>query len=216
MTQTTMLPAAPEAPEASNNRRNILLVGGLAAVVLAGGGYFFLAGGSSSDTASDSFVVPHHKAPVTKTVAKKAPAAKAKTVIVPATSTVPIGRNPFKVLYVAPVQTSSTSSSGSTTTSSTTTGTTTGTTSGTTTKTASYSLTLLSITGGTGGYAHQFTFSLGGTKKTVLIGQKFGNYGELQVLTFTRTASGKVTGALVQVGDDDPVPVSIGQKITVQ
>ena len=212
MTQTTMLPAAPDAPE-SHNRRNVLLAGGLAAVVLAGGGYYFLAGGSSSDNASDTFVVPRHKvAPVTRTAAK-APV-RAKAAVIPATSTVPIGRNPFKVLYVAPVA--------STTTTTTTTGTTTtsptGTTTGSTTpaKTVSYQLTLLSITGGTGGYAHQFTFSLSGTKKTVLIGQKFGNYGELQVLTFTRTASGKVTGAVGQGGADDPVPVAIGQKITVQ
>jgi len=215
MTDNPFMPAGAEeaAPATSDNRR-VLLVGGLAAAVaLAGGGYYLLAGSSSSDTSAAVAPVVHHQA---VPQAKKAPAkAPAKAAIIPVTSSVPIGRNPFKPLYVVPAVSTTTATSPSTTTASspTTTSSSTGTSS---VSNAPYALTLVSITGGTGGYAHQFTFKVGSLSKTVIAAQKFGNYGELQVLTYTRTSAGKVTGAVVQVGDADPTTVAIGQKITVQ
>jgi len=35
------------------------------------------------------------------------------------------------------------------------------------------------------------------------------------VLAYTRTSDGTATGALVQVGDDSPIDVRIGEKVTV-
>ncbi len=84
----------------------------------------------------------------------------------------------------------------------------------TTAGTASYPLMLVSISRPSP-EARYFTFTLSGVRKVVLPGQRFGKYGELVVLAYTRTSDGTATGALVQVGDDSPIDLRIGEKVTV-
>ncbi len=76
----------------------------------------------------------------------------------------------------------------------------------TTAGTAPYPLMLVSISRPSP-EARYFTFTLSGVRKVVLPGQRFGKYGELVVLAYTRTSDGTATGALVQVGDDSPIDV---------
>jgi hypothetical protein len=130
--------------------------------------------------------------------------------VLPATSTTRIGRNPFQVLVMEQTQ----SSAG--TTPQTATSTTAGTTPATSGATAStpYSVQLVSITGGSGGTAREYTFKYLGQTKTVIVAQKFGREGHLVVLAYVRDSAGKVMGAYVQVGDADPVEVKIGGKFT--
>ena len=84
----------------------------------------------------------------------------------------------------------------------------------TTAGTAPYPLMLVSISRPSP-EARYFTFTLSGVRKVVLPGQRFGKYGELVVLAYTRTSDGTATGALVQVGDDSPIDLRIGEKVTV-
>ena len=84
----------------------------------------------------------------------------------------------------------------------------------TTAGTASYPLMLVSISRPSP-EARYFSFTLSGVRKVVLPGQRFGKYGELVVLAYTRTSDGTATGALVQVGDDSPIDVRIGEKVMV-
>jgi hypothetical protein len=200
-----------EVDEAAPDRKRLLVIGGVAAgLALAAGGYFLLSGGDSTE---DLGTVPGARA---KTVApaptaKKVPARTVKrTTTVPAVSTVKLGRDPFIALYTVPVA----SGPAGGTTDTGTSGTGTGTTTDGSTDTASepYSLTLLGITGTD---VKTYAFSVAGTKKSVVAAQKFGKYGELVVLSTSKNAKGVVTGALIQVGDDDPVVIDLGEKITV-
>jgi len=84
----------------------------------------------------------------------------------------------------------------------------------TTAGTASYPLMLVSISRPSP-EARYFGFTLSGVRKVVLPGQRFGKYGELAVLAYTRTSDGTATGALVQVGDDSPIDLRIGEKVMV-
>ena len=221
-------PAAP-------NRRNLLLAGGLAAALLiGGGGYYLLSGSSSSSGDTATAAVPHPVRPAVR--APKHPAkakAKAPTVApvakVPAKSTEHLGRDPFKALYVQPVAAvaglgvpatgSLTAIPGPTGTKTGTTRTSTGTTgtgTGSTPVDASspYALQLVSISPPSP-EVRLFAFKVAGVSKTVLPAQRFGKYGELIVLAYTKTPTGAVTGALIQVGDDSPIDVRLGEKITV-
>ena len=87
-------PAAAEPAEAGS-RRNLLLLGGLAAVLLAGGAYVLLGGGEEA-------VEDVAFRPGTPRVAAAAAAAP-KPAKLPVATKVPLGRNPFKALYVVPV-----------------------------------------------------------------------------------------------------------------
>ena len=114
-----------------DNRRKLMMVGAAVGVlVIALVGYFLMKGGSTSSSDS-SFVRPHH-------VRHAAPAAaQPPAVKLPKHVAAPVGRDPFKALYVAPAAVAGTgTSSGSTAPSQTSTGpTTTPTTSGGTTTT---------------------------------------------------------------------------------
>ena len=221
--------AVDEAP-ASN--RNVLIAGGLAAALLLGAaGYFLLGiGGGSHDTALGvTPVLPRHA--VTKTVAVR-PAVAKPVVKVPLASTEHLGRNPFKALYVQPVAAvapastgtsgTTTGSNGSTGTTGTTTGSTgttgtsgtTGTPGTTTSATAPYALSLTTISKPSP-ETRFFTFNVAGKSVTVIPAQRFGTYGELIVLAYTKNAAGTATGAIIQVGDDNPIDVKIGEKVRV-
>ena len=237
MTETTFpFNDAPEESEApAPNKRNLLLAGGLAAVLLVGGGGYYLFGSSSADDSAIAFTPRpvHAAAPAAKTVVK--PVSKAKPAAptkVPAKSTEHLGHDPFKALYVQPAAAAGPLATaavpGATTgttpaTAPVVTGTTTGTTSPTsptsTTGTTpiagtSYALQLVSISKPSP-ETRFFVFKVAGVSKTVIPAQRFGKYGELIVLAYTKTASGTVTGAIIQVGDDSPMGVGIGEKVTV-
>jgi hypothetical protein len=210
-----------DAPDTNGESRKPVVVAGaaVAALALVGAGWFLLHGGGSSSTASSSFVVPHHAATVKKaaTVAKT-PKSTVPVTNLPAASTVKIGRDPFAALYVLPADpaagtsTSTTSSSTSATPSPTTTS------AASTTDTAAnprYSIVLSKVTTDPGG-AKVSTFTIGTTSKTVLPAQRFGKYGELVVLTYVKNSKGAVSGAVLQVGDDNPIEIPIGAKISVQ
>jgi hypothetical protein len=212
MTQTT-LEVAPAVETSSSSSRNLLLVGGLVAVLALGGGGYVLLSGGSPDLATGP--VPTHHKPLVRTVAaKKVTPSKQQTTVVPAVSTVPVGRDPFHALYIAAPATSASAQGSSAT----------GTSGSSTTipgstapvATAPYVLTLVRVTGGTNGTAPIFTWNVGGTSKQVLAAQKFGKYGELVTLTYVKSSTNKVLGAVVQVGDDEPIAVKLGEKITVK
>lgn len=212
MTDNTFLPGGTAEAAPAENRRNIILLGGLGAVVLAGAGYYFLLGGSSSqDVAVSTPVVQHHvvKAPA---AAPKAAAKPAKATVIPVMSTVQLGRSPFKALIVdAPAAapgSAASSGTGTTTATGTTPTTATGST-GTATTVAPYKMTLTAVSAGANNTAREYTFSYMGMTKTVIAGQRFGVGGHVVVLAYITSSTGKVTGALVQVGDDDPIPVQI-------
>jgi hypothetical protein len=210
MTQNPMTQAPPPAAEpADGNRRKALVAGGLvAALALGGGGYLLMSGGSSDDS---GFVVPSARKSTTgaSTVTKATTSTAAKPAVrtVPAVTSLRIGRDPFKPLYVEPVeQAAAPPPSGNTTDSNQNqTGYGTGPT---------YPLTLKKVT--TSGDAKLYTFSVAGTSKTVLAAQRFGKYGELIVLGWIKNSKGGVAGAVIQVGDGEPVVIDLGQEISVQ
>ena len=226
MTETTFpFSDAPEESDApAPNRRNLLLAGGLAAVLLVGGGGYYLLGSSSADDAAVAFPPRpvHAGAPAAKSAVKPVTKAKpAAATKVPVKSTEHLGHDPFKPLYVQPVAAAAPLAPAATTgttpvtapgvTGTTPTTTTTGTTPATGT---SYTLQLVSVSKPSP-EARFFVFKVAGVSKTVIPAQRFGKYGELIVLAYTKTASGTVTGAIIQVGDDSPMGVAIGEKVTV-
>lgn len=126
--------AAPDTTTDEGGRKPVAVVGALVgALVLAGGGFFLLGG---DDAVDDELTVPV-KRPAKAEQTQQAAAPPA--VALPVSSEEPVGRNPFKALYVPPTEGSSggstTTADGTTTGGATGGGTTTagGTTGGTTT-----------------------------------------------------------------------------------
>jgi hypothetical protein len=207
--------------DAPASRRNLILVAAVAAAALAGGGYYVLSSSGSNDVplgkpaavgkpAVTSVVNPAVK-PAKKTVK---PAAKPATV--PAVSTTKLGRDPFLALYVLPAAAPAAPAAGTGT--GTGTGTTTPGTTGTTGTTtgAAYPLQLKSIVPPKNNIVAYYTFTYAGVTKKVVAGQRFGTYGELIVLGYTTNKAGKVDGAVIQVGDDEPLEIALGEKVSVK
>jgi hypothetical protein len=214
--------AAPFVEEGQRNRKALFVAGGVVvALVVAAVGYLFLGGGSDSTDAA--FVAPHVARP-----AAVAPGKVAKPVKkLPAPYKQRIGRDPFKALYVLPVSTgagpgtstgtstATTSGTGTTTPTTSTTGATTPTTpSGTTTGSTRYTLKLVSISKPSPEVRFT-TWKVGTDSKTVIPAQRFGKYGEIVVLAFSKNASGVVDKAIIQVGDDSPIDVAVGESVSV-
>lgn len=221
-----------EAPEAAAGRRKVVAGALAGALVLGAGGYLLLGrGGSPADPVAVGVVpnaAPAAAAPAASTAAKP-------VVQMPAASTEHLGRNPFKALYVAPVS-DTTGGTGTgagaagggsgTTTGTTGTGTSTGTgpaggATGTGTPTdapsaapTAYPLKLVAVSKPSP-QARFFTLNVDGKDATVIAAQRFGKYGELVVLAYTFDKAGAATGAIVQVGDDNPIDLSIGEKVSV-
>ena len=134
-----VLPEGESVPSGDDSRRKLMVVGAAVGVLVLAIVAFFLLKGGGSSSSDNGFVVPHH-------VPKAAPAAQAPVVKLPRHVSVPVGRNPFKVLYTPPTTggpAGSTTTAGGTT-STTTSGTPTTTTTGgsttpTTTTTPTYS-----------------------------------------------------------------------------
>jgi hypothetical protein len=59
------------------------------------------------------------------------------------------------------------------------------------------------------------TWKVGTDSKTVIPAQRFGKYGEIVVLAFAKNAQGVVDKAIIQVGDDSPIDVKIGESVSV-
>lgn len=208
MTETTTQVAPVSAEPSGSKRRNALVAGGLAAALaLSGGGFLLLSGGSSDDS---GYVVPSARKSTTAGKTAAGRTAKPAVQTVPAVSKVRIGRDPFKPLYVQPVEAPAPTATTPTGTSPTAapTG-----TSGLTTG-ATYALTLKKIAAS--GDAKLYTFDVAGETKTVLAAQRFGKYGELVVLAWVKNSKGVPIGAVLQVGDDEPLSVKLGEKISVQ
>jgi hypothetical protein len=215
MTENTMAVAANE--ESRGKRKLIVAAGAAGLLVLGAAGYLLLSGGGSSNDASFAPPAHHVQAPKSSaTLRSHVPAVRR----LPAASQVRIGRDPFSALYVVPVAApagasgSSTGTPATTPTGSPTAGTGTTSTGATTPTTARYVLVLKAVTRDPGG-AYLFNFTVDSTPKTVLPAQRFGKYGELVVLTYVKNSKGAVTGAVVQVGDDSPIAVPIGAKVSV-
>lgn len=221
MTVDTLAPpqvAEPLAAEASAgaSRRTLLVAGGVAAALaLGGGGYFLLSGGSdSTPVSSGPLVLPHHAQPAAKKAVK--PLVKKPVVKVPVTSRVPLGRDPFKALYLIPTVTAATSSTstGSSSTPATTTsgGSTTpaGPTQPTSTAPKVYKLVLSRVDDG-----KTAVFSVGGKTMLARVGSVFGPTSEIKLLSLTESAKGVWT-ATIQVGDSDPVDAAKGDVLYVR
>ncbi len=211
-------PVALDAAEAddSNRKKLLALGGGLAAVVLLGAGYLFLSGGG--DTVDTAFV-PAARTP--RVAAAPSAAAKPRTIAPKYTEQ--IGRDPFKALYVLPVVAPVAPAAPAAPlapvapivlqpAAPTTGGTNTAPVAAPTTK--RYTLTLNAISKPSP-EARFSTWTVDGKKVTVLPAQRFGKYGELVVLAFTQDAKGVVDGAVLQVGDDTPMDVKIGESNSV-
>lgn len=201
------------------SRKAVVLAGGVAAALVLGAGGWFLLGGSSDNTNAAAFVPSKTLRPAV-TAQKKVATKPVKKL--PAAYTVPLGRDPFKALYVvpaaAPAAAAGTTPTSTTGTAPTTTTTTTGTSvtpTGTApTGTTRYTLKLVAISKPSP-QVRFTTWSVAGTKKTVIPGQRFGKYGEVVVLAFGQSSSGAVDRAIIQVGDDSPMDVKIGESVSI-
>ena len=136
--------------------------------------------------------------------ARPVASATPRTVQLPVTYTEPVGRDPFKPLYVVPVAVvaapGATVAPGAPTDP---------------LASATYPLKLTSVATGTGAASATMDVVVSGARKTVLLGQRFGAHGELVVLSVNKNPAGAVTGVTLQVGDDQPVPLKIGETISV-
>jgi hypothetical protein len=208
---------APFAEEGEHNRKAVLVAGGVAAALVLVAGGWFMFGGGGGDSAANLGVVAHG----VKRPAAAAPATAAKPAKkLPTAYTARLGRDPFKALYVVPVAApvTSTTATTPTTTGTTPTGTTTGTTGTTptsTTPTASRYTVKLTAISKPSPEVRTATWLVDGKKDVVIPAQRFGKFGELVVLAYSQNAAGAVDGAIIQVGDDSPMDVRIGESVSV-
>lgn len=224
----TATEAPAEAVEAApTDKRKLALIGGVAAVALAAGGWFLLHGsGGSSGPAlglpAGGLAKPAAVKPATlKSVAK--PAAKEKAaLLVPAASTVKLGRDPFHALYIvpaaAPAAAVGTGTAAPGTSTSGTTGSSTGTSSGTSTTPAApvsttYALKLVRVYGA--GKDLTAVFSVAGKTQLAKAGSVFGRSQEIKLLSMQQGAKGVWT-AVIQVGDGQPFDAPTGEILYVQ
>ena len=208
--------AAAFADEAeSSNRKAVLVAGGVAAALVLGAGGWFLLGGGGDDAIDNSGFVPAKPRAVAAAPKKVATKPVKK---LPVAYKAPIGRDPFKALYVVPAAAAAPAAGTPTTTSTGTTSTgTTATPTGVTTPTGStrYTLKLTSMSTPKPGEARFYTFLVAGVSKTVIPAQRFGKFGELVVLALETDRAGKPVGAVIQVGDDSPIDVKVGESVSV-
>ena len=115
-----VLPSSDAGNGGDDNRRKLAIVGAAVGVLVLGiVAFFLLKGGGSAGTQDQTFTVTHHPT-------KSVPAAAPPVVKLPKHVAAPVGRDPFKALYVAPAAapagaTTSTSSTTQTSTGGTTT-----------------------------------------------------------------------------------------------
>jgi hypothetical protein len=205
-------PLAFDDGDGGRNKKALIAGGAVVALVLGAGAYLFL--GGSSDTGETAFA-PVKRAPRTLAAAPKA-AAKPAAKKLPVAYKEQIGRDPFRALYVVPVAAVAPAAPGAAPITPTTSGTTAGST-GTTPSAPlakRYTVKLVSISKPSP-EVRFFSWAVDGQKVNVIPGQRFGKYGELVVLAYTRNAAGAATGAVIQVGDDSPMEVKVGESVSV-
>jgi len=205
-----VLPEGDSGPVEDGNRKKLMVVGAVLGVLVLAIVAFFLLKGGGSSSSDNGFVVPHH------TTKPAAPSAQAPVVKLPKHVSVPVGRDPFKPLYVQPAAAPAATTTG---TSSSTTGTTTttgGSTSTTTTSAPSsawapVAIQLVSVNG-TSSATFKVTYSNGSKSKAV-------DYVNVQApKNALRTSFGKVFALLsiqdgtatVQYGDGSPFDLAPG------
>ena len=192
---------------ASGRRRpRLVALAAIAVLALGSGGFALSSGlltGGSDDPTAASAPKPR---PVATRPARPVTPATPPAVRLPVVYPEPVGRDPFKALYVVPVV--AVVAPGATTGP-------TGATDPLASPSPTYPLKLTSVTVGTGSAATTLDVVVSGMRKTVLLGQRFGTHGELVVLSVNKSAAGVVTGVTLQVGDDQPVPLKVGETISV-
>lgn len=213
-----VLPLGDSGGAGDDNRRKLMLVGAVVGVLVLGiVAFFLMKGGGSSNNGDQQVTVKHHRH------AAPAAAAQPPAVKLPRHVSAPIGRDPFKALYVAPPaatvgssgSTGTTSTSGSTSTSGTTTTGSTGSSTPTTTAPsatwAPVAIQLVSLSG-TSSATFKVTYSNGSKSKAV-------EYLNIQApKNALRTTFGKVFALLsiqdgtatVQYGDGSPFDLAPG------
>ncbi len=232
MTQNAI--SAEQAEEGGRDPKTVILAGVLAAAVLGAGAFFFLAG-SSDESVADAAAPT-----ITRTVAKTKPSPLPAPAEMPAPATVVGGKNPFKVLYTAPVEkapattsgaqagsgTAGSGSSGSGSSGSGSSG------SGSTVSIGSktdpagvvlpsppeaakpdepYVLELVSIAPVGGDTVRTTSWVVDGKPvASIFVGQRFGKHGELVVLALGTDDKGETV--LLQVGDAAPRSIHAGEK----
>ena len=198
-------PAAPHDPIAglvpedqpSRSRSKLLAVGLALALSLVTAGYAALS--ALSGSAPESAPVAQVPRPVvTKPSLRPSP----KALRVPVVYTEQLGRDPFAPLYVVPVAAPVPGATAATAAPVASPG-------------AKYPLKLTGVTPASPSAATTVAFLVSGAPKRVLLNQRFGTHGELLVLSVNTSAAGKVTGVTVQVGDDQPAVIKIGETISV-
>jgi hypothetical protein len=195
--------------DGERNKKAILVAGGVAALVLGAAAYFFVGGGGEEE---DISFTPVKRAPRAAAVAPKAPAVKK----VPVAYKEQLGRDPFRALYVVPKEqpaaaapapaaaapvAAAPAAAGA----------------GTTPLAPvaqRYTLKLVSISPPSPEVRFT-TWLVDGKKTTVIPAQRFGKYGELVVLAFSKNSKGVVDKAIIQVGDDSPVDIAVGESKSV-
>ena len=232
--------AAPEAPahepEAEpTNRRNVVALGALAAVLLAGGAFFLL--GGSEDVDETAFVPPARTSATTPAVVVP------KVVKLPVATNVPLGRNPFKALYVQPAAAATdggpaagpavapapagapaivpgtpTGASGGTSSGSVpVSGPTYGGAApapGTPPPAAEHDLVLRQVSGE--GDALSASFTIDGAATRAKVGETFGPTREIKLLSLQEGPEPGRWTAVLQVGDGGPFDAVIGQSVRVR
>lgn len=211
-------------PTGGNRRKLVMAAGGLALVLVAGGGWFLMHGSSSSDSLPP---VIHHAAGKTAT---SGGGTTTPAVVLPKTVAEPLGKDPFKALYVpaaagAPVPTDSTSSTTSTSTTPTTAPSTGSTRPGSSSRSSGTpttagvsgtptSITLTKLSGSTARF--HVTYTSGSDDFTVTVSKsdekpKFGSATTGMPNFFQVTTLVDQSEADVQYGDSSPVPLHLGQ-----
>lgn len=210
---TALLTTGEQRPRRSRTR--LLAAGTVAALALGSGGYA-LRSGLLTGGAPDPGAAPAPKARPVATRRPVAPAAPQPVgppvgppVGLPVPLAEPVGRDPFAPLYVVPV--AGAAAPGPAVPGAAGFG-------GTTDPLAnpSYPLRLISVAAGSPPVAAAVDVVVSGARRTVLLGQRFGVHGELVVLSVNQGPTGAVTGVTVQVGDDQPAALAIGETIGVR
>lgn len=204
------LAAANDEESAGTDRRQLALVGVLAAVVLAAGGYFLLSGDSTDEDLGAGRPTRSINRPVAPA------AAPVKVQVLPPASSVKLGRDPFRPLYVVPVAAVAppVAPPGTTTGGTSTGGTSTG---GAGTPAApaapvntTYALRLSRVDGTGSNLTAKFLIGQSGKIQFARAGSVFGRTAEIRLLSIQKGAGGAGT-AVIQVGDGSPFDISTGE-----
>lgn len=191
--------------EGTRDRRKLVLFGVLGALALAAAGWFLFGGNGSAPEALTP--IPHGvprlpRSPVASTPLKP-------TTVLPPTSTVKLGRDPFRALYVVPAAAPpAPPAAPGTKPTKAPTGTPTGTPTTTPpTKPITYSLRLVRVDGSGDNLTAKFLIGTTGKIQYARAGSVFGRDAEIRLLSMQKGSNGSDI-AVIQVGDGSPFNVN--------